>query len=280
VLKKAFHFLLFSNLYIVLCVMTMCWHTAHFFCLEPQLGFNFYAFVASATLSSYSLHWYLSADEMADSPRGRWTFQNKKTLQSLLCFSVIMCGYYSFLYRSHWRVLLPLALLTFLYTAPKIPLAPFRLLTNKAYAKTFYLSAIWTIVTVLLPMQLSDNQCNTLFFIFLINRFLLLYPICLFFDFRDRNEDERSSILNIAQTFTTKQIEYLVMFFGILSLISLVFLLMEKVSFEHLFSLMLPNIFLMATLRKTLNTKSDYWYYFVLDGLMMASGVLLALFVK
>jgi hypothetical protein len=277
VLKRSYNFLLFSNLYIVLCAATMCWHTAHFFCIDAQLGFDFYAFITSATLSSYSLHWYLSANENAVSERGRWTFQYQKILLFLLCISMVSCAYYGLLFWAHWRVLIPLAFLTFLYTAPKIPLAPFRILTKKAYAKTFYLAAIWTIVTVVLPVQCADSQYDTLFFCFLINRFLLLYPICLFFDFRDRNEDERSSILNIAQTFTKQQIGYLVLFFGILSLVSLCALWYQNVTFTNLFCLILPNIFLLATLRKSLNSQSDYWYYFVLDGLMMASGILLAM---
>ena len=270
---------LFSNLFIVCCALLMCWYTAQVLDFEVPLSFDFYGFVASATMSSYALHWYLSASEVDESVRGKWTMRHKKILLFLFVFSTIICTYFCFIFRVHWVVLVPLALLTFLYSAPKIPVWPFYMLAKKAYAKTFYLSAIWTIVTVILPIQLTDNQWNILFYCFFVNRFLLIYTICLCFDFRDRNIDERSSILNITQFFTRRQIAYLIVFCGVLFGYASYAIWLHHVTNIHIFCIVLPFIFLLFTLRKSLYSQSDYWYYFVLDGLMMGSSLVYIVYV-
>jgi hypothetical protein len=170
---------------------------------------------------------------------------------------------------------LPAAFLTFLYTAPKLPFRPFTYLQHLALAKTLYLSVLWTFVTAILPILSAKNPIffQPIHWIFILNRFLLIHLICILFDFRDRNDDKNHGIKSLITYASVKDLYFILFFITIGFFSTLWFFFQTYPVFELLISLATPYIIVLLTFRHSLVTKSDYWFYGVMDGLMLFSSV-------
>jgi 4-hydroxybenzoate polyprenyltransferase len=163
-------------------------------------------------------------------------------------------------------------MLTFLYSAPKLPYAPFAWLKKVAIGKTLFLSFVWTYVTTVSPIIISGQDWQPAFTLFILSRFFLIYPICILFDYRDREDDKRDGIRSLITIFPEKGINAL--FYG--SLIA--FLLVNAGLYFTGYPLLtivflcVPGFILLTLYNTAKRNFSDYLYYFVLDGLMMFSA--------
>ena len=96
----------------------------------------------------------------------------------------------------HYRALLPGILLTFLYSAPKLPQKIFRGLRRIAIGKTLYLAFVWVYVTTVLPIIVAGARWHPSFIFFTASRFFFVYACCLIFDYRDREDDRTAGIVS------------------------------------------------------------------------------------
>jgi len=184
-----------------------------------------------------------------------------------------------FYFIKHWIALGGAVFLTFLYSAPKLSVAPFGYLKNFAVGKTIFLAFVWTYVTSVLPIALDGSHWNLLSALFCCHRFFLIYAICIPFDYRDRDYDRREGIRSMITHFSEKGINFL--FYGSLLLYALVTISFYFFHFSSLviFLLLIPAVVLLPLYPIAKKNFSDYLYYFVLDGLMMFSS-LLTLFIS
>ena len=268
-MKKILDTFIFSNVYIALAAVMMC------YCSQCLFGLffdkNLAIFVFFATICSYSLHWYLTFSEIK-TPRILWTDQNRNLLKVLFIASLLGILGYSFYVFSLWKILFPLAFFTFLYTAPKIPFRFFRFLQGFAAAKTLYLAVIWLCVTVVLPFENAKIVWTNEMILFAFNRFLLIGTVCMLFDYRDRDED--FGIKNLITYFDEKKLN--IAFYTSTSCFFVTcFFLKNTFSNFEIFALALPYFILIGIFSILKNTKNDYWFYVVLDGVVMLSGVVL-----
>ncbi len=161
-LRAAGKWAIYSNVFIAVVAVLMAWQTAYLFHL--QIPNALLPFIFAATLCSYSFHWYLSL-EPADNPRQQWLNRFRWVHGLLWIISVLAVAFYGWQLKAAWPWLLTTALLTFLYSAPKIH--AFRWLRKVAIAKTIYLSLVWTLVTCALPVALANtNETPDRFLIF------------------------------------------------------------------------------------------------------------------
>ncbi|GAB3030071.1 hypothetical protein GCM10027185_33300 [Spirosoma pulveris] len=255
----------------------MCQTTAWLFRLTLPESFLLFTFVG--TLGSYSLHWFLTDSSADYTRRGRWNYQYRSILASLFIGAALTGVWMLWYLRVYLIELLPVVLITFLYSAPKIDSPPFRAIRRIAILKSLYLTFVWTYVTVVLPfLVVSPLQRPTGFLMALwfLNRFLLIYSIALWFDYRDRDVDRQSRWLTLASRLTDAQLYrffYSVVFFFGLTLVAL---------YQHGFTVWnvlcigLPMCLLTLLAQRLLRKASDYLYYIGVDGLLMLSGILLA----
>lgn len=181
------NFVLYANVLMATVAAFMAWLTAQV--CGRALPPAFYTLIFSATLASYGLHWWLTPPQAAPTHRVRWTLRHKPLLL-WLCLLGLLGVLVSVFYLPHIvPYLAPAALLAFLYTAPKIPLWPFVRLRGMAFAKTTYLSLVWTYVVALLPLYASGESLAPLHYGWLVNRFCFVHTVSILFDFRDRHED-------------------------------------------------------------------------------------------
>ncbi len=174
----------------------------------------------------------------------------------------------------HWGWLIVTAVFTFLYSAPKLPVKPFGHLKKIAIGKTIFLAFAWTHITSILPAIFSETEWNASLELFAVNRFFLIYPICILFDYRDRNEDAKEGIRSMITHLSERGID--ILFWGslIVFIITNVLLYIYFISFFESIVLLIPAVILILLYNISKTNISDYLFYFILDGLMMLSGLL------
>ncbi len=273
--KLCINFFLFSNLYISFVAVGSCWFTIHVF--QLHLSPLLLHLIFFSTLSSYSLHWYLTPIVITHSDRTIWTLSKKNILLSQFIISSIITIFLLILHLNLWMYMLPAALLTFLYTAPKLPFRAFTYLQSWAIAKTLYLSVLWTFVTAILPLlaDVTGVIFKPIHWIFIWNRFLLIHAICILFDFRDRQEDQQSGIKSMITYASAKEVYFLFCCINIGLIITFGLFCQQNDSFPVLYSMIAPCLVLLLTLKHSIITKSDYWFYGMLDGLVLFSSLVL-----
>ena len=281
-LRAVLDFVVFGNLYIGVCALVMCRYTQLFFLL-PSKDF-FLPFVFFSTLCSYSFHWFLtpvpsveiivgsfSVSEMRGD-RVNWTLRYKKVLGLLFVIGSLGAIYCFVPLIAYIIWLAPVAFLTGLYSAPKIPFAPFIYLRGYVVGKTLYLTVVWTYVTAVLPLLLLGKEWSLVYSAFVMNRFFLILPICMLFDYRDLQEDKASGIRNLMGFMTEWQmtVAYRVCLF--LGFAMCAWLSLYSISGLRILTLGLAGFVLAVSIPRMKRYESDYWYYVYLDSLMAGSG--------
>ncbi|MBD0331936.1 MAG: hypothetical protein ICV66_04715 [Chitinophagaceae bacterium] len=265
--------LLFSSVFIAVCAVLMSYQT--FIIFTNQINIYYLAFVFFATLCSYNFHWYLTPASVQQSPRSVWSLQHKQMLIILTVLGLAGLFYFFLYLRQYWIWLSISAFVTFLYTAPKISF--FNQLQKIAVGKTIFLSLVWTHVTCILPLVISGVEWHRQQYFFIINRFFFIYAICILFDFRDRQEDKVAGIKSMITQLNEGSINKLFWGSALIAAASLLFMLnyfMVKV----VLAFALPLVVLIIVFSPAKRNFSDYLFYFVLDGLMMLSALLLLIF--
>jgi 4-hydroxybenzoate polyprenyltransferase len=236
----------------------------------PLLFFVFYS-----TVCSYNFHWYLTAQSVTSKRRVVWTQHHKPLHLFLYLIGLSGSVFYFFLLKDHWLAIFFGALVTFLYSAPKIPQTFFRSLKRIAVGKTLFLAFVWMYATTILPIAVSGSSWKPPFTLFAISRFLLVYAICILFDYRDRADDKKEGIRSMITYFNEKGINTL-FFLSLLGFAAVtVSLYRYSYSFYSIVLLLIPGLLAAALYSHAKKNFSDYLYYFVLDGLMMLSSLLM-----
>jgi 4-hydroxybenzoate polyprenyltransferase len=235
-------------------------------------------FVFSATICSYSFHWYLTSQSLVESPRIEWLKNHR--IFHLVFFFIGLTGSAVFFYflLPHWYWLSLSAVITFLYSAPKIPYPFFRALRKVAIGKTIFLTLVWTYVTAVLPVIITGVSFTIPIILFAISRFFFIYAICIMFDFRDRADDKAAGIRSMVTWFSEKRVDQL--FFVSLLIFAICTLMLFRYGFSvlNIILLLVPGIIAASIYDYAKNNFSDYLYYLILDGLMMFSALLMLVF--
>jgi len=274
-LIRAFNFFIFSSIYIALCAMLMVTQTNKLLHLDYNFR-QYLLFVFFSTLCSYNFHWYLTPLTPAEELRVRWTQQHK--ILHLLFFTAGLIGscIYFFYFTGYFLWMSISVLLTFLYSAPKLPFRPFYLLRKIAIGKTIFLSFVWMYVTTFLPIIFSGKKWQANDILFCISRFFLIYSICIIFDYRDRENDKQEGIRSLITYLNNSGVKKLfnssLLIFGI-SIFSLHF---TGVTLPVTLLLLIPGVITLSLYNFATRNFSDYLYYFILDGLMMLSALFTA----
>jgi 4-hydroxybenzoate polyprenyltransferase len=277
VFRKIVDYFVFSSLYIALGAVVMIWQTSRLLLGTPPPG-RLLGFVFFSTICSYNFHWYLTPRSVAPSRRVLWTHHHKTLLFVLYLTGLVGAGVY-FLYLLPWFYALCFAaLLTFLYSAPKLPWPIFRQLQKIAVGKTLFLALVWVYVTTVLPLIIQGAQWTLSFALFTASRFFFTYALCIIFDYRDRKDDRMQGIKSLITLLDDKSIDRL--FWASILLFFLTSFALSRFHYPafYIFLLVIPGLIVAGLYREAKRNFSDDLYYIVLDGLMMFSGLLMLIF--
>ena len=270
---KIFRFFVYSNLFIACCATAMVYQTCQLLVhVWPEPWFV--SFVFFGTICSYSFHWYLTpADANLDTDRTFWLKSNRKIHWLLFWIGLIGAFISGLFLLEFWIWVLLSALITFLYTAPKLPHPYFRLLRKIALGKTIFLAFVWTYVTTILPLIVSGIDWALSFTVFAASRFFFIYAICILFDYRDREFDKKQGIRSLITALSEKGIKYV--FVASLLIFSFLTIIMTRYGFSKstLIILIVPAAATSALYGYARRHSSDLLYFFILDGLMAVSAI-------
>jgi 4-hydroxybenzoate polyprenyltransferase len=234
---------------------------------------NYLGFVFSSTICSYNFHWYLTPFADSETDRAAWTRRHTKFHIVFFFLGLIGSAWFFLSFLDAWFWMLIPVILTFLYSAPKLPQRPFNRLKKVAIGKTLFLAFVWMFVSTLLPVLLHHGSIGNEAILFCCSRFFLIYAICILFDFRDRENDKREGIRSMITYFDERGINFLFYTSLLLFFISTLALYLFQFSIPFLLSLLIPGFIVLLLFDRAKRNFSDYLYYFVLDGMMMFSAV-------
>ncbi len=234
---------------------------------------SYYLFVFFSTICSYNLHWYLTEGDGAEKTRIYWTHQHKNLQLFLVAGGFAMAAWFAIPFLEHWLWLAGSVLFTFLYTAPKMPFRLSLFLRKIAIAKTLYLSFVWTYVTTVLPTVFSESDLEAETILFIIARFFFIYAICVMFDYRDRESDRKEGIRSLITLLNERGINGVFYSSIAISIVAYTSLFFFAMPFFLVLILIIPVIIATMLYPSSKGIRSDYFYYFILDGLMMLSAL-------
>ncbi len=273
VIKNLWSFFIYSNLFIAVCAALMVKQSYDLLLIIPS-DFNFITFVFFSTLCSYSFHWYFSDNSVIQSERLNWVEKFRSIhlfffISGLAGTALFISGLLNF-----WSWLLPAAIATFLYSAPKIPNKYLRWLRKFAWGKTIFLAAVWTYVTAVLPVLFSGKVWDASITCFIGSRYFLTYAICILFDLRDKEDDKAAGIRSFIIYLSEKNIQLLFTFSLLLFTVFTMLLYNQGFGLTDISLLLIPGILLSLLYTKASRNFSDMLYYFTLDGLLALSSIL------
>lgn len=279
---KAIHFLINSNIFIALAAVFLALAT------EAQLG-NASHFQASlvviflATMSDYNLHRFIA---VKDTPKTRQVEKIRWAAEYLTLLKVLILSTSAGLVISLFFVrmeilfaLVPLALLSFLYSIPfpGDPKKPFHLLGIPGM-KTLLIALVWSAATVFLPVIQSGtpvNQASVL--LIFAERFTFIFAIAIPFDIRDIKADVLAGMKTIPVTFGEKRALLIGNSSMIISLMIASFhYLLQNMAFifiAYFVSVGLTLVFINSRKIKGY----PLYYHGILDGSILLHGLLISL---
>ncbi|MFZ9660991.1 MAG: hypothetical protein ACO29O_03860 [Chitinophagaceae bacterium] len=222
-------------------------------------------FIFWSTLCSYNFHKWINLIFEKVHLRDAWDHQHRNVFLILTLFSMCMIAINIEIIIQHFYLFLIAVFSTLLYTLPNLPFKPFKWLRNIATAKTLFLAAVWTYVTVFIPFDIHIKYWASSDFIFLIQRLSFIYAICILFDERDKGEDIIKGIRSIS---TMTNPHWTAFMYYLSTSISLVccFLLYPK---NQLMAIptVIPSLIALFLFNRY-KGKSTIYYTVFLDGLM------------
>jgi 4-hydroxybenzoate polyprenyltransferase len=133
-------------------------------------------------------------------------------------------------------------------------------------------------VTTMLPLIMAESPWKGDFSLFALGRFFLIYSICIIFDYRDREDDKQEGVRSLITYFSEKVIDIIFSVSLVIFALSCIGLFGYHYSAYMIFLLLIPGIIVAGLYRHAKKNFSDCLYYFVLDGLMMFSALLMLIF--
>ncbi|NVO18266.1 MAG: hypothetical protein HXX13_01115 [Bacteroidetes bacterium] len=268
-------YLLFGNIYIAACAVSIALSTFLFLHKEPDI--LLLCFIFFLTIISYDLHAYFNPLLVQSSVRMSWIRVNKSTLLISMIVAFAAACYCFFLLHHLFSWFLLLTLLTLIYSLPRIfpPLNDYLIFIQKI--KVFYLSMIWLMVTVFTPIISSGSKIDFFAILGISSTYFLILLVCLIFDERDKNQlsyEQRASILKKLNNQKTS------MFFHSVLMLAVGSTIIKEILYPDLYIFTANLIAQIAVLlvfitRKT--DRTDYWYYLLVDGILLIPGLMLFL---
>lgn len=271
-MRGLFNFILFSSIYVGCIAILMIWQTNALLHIE-HINYAYYFFVFCSTMCSYNFHWYLTPADYSTSERILWGARHKNLQLSLVAISGIGALYGFWLLKAHWLPMGGAAVLTFLYSAPKLPQRVFVWLRKIAVGKTIFLTSVWIYVTTVLPLFIEGQPYSNNMLLFALHRFFLVYALCIIFDYRDLESDKKEGIRSLITWLSPRNLKKLYVTSLVLSAIFA--LTLYPIDNWLLTAVLLAPVVITALItRYALRDRSDHFYYFVVDGMVMLSSLL------
>ncbi len=209
-LTSLFKFLVYSNIYVSLCVTAFTQLTYTSFNLPTENLWLILTMVFSFTFFTYNLQRVVKFRSKMNATenlgeRLKWVMNNVKYLiAASFVFGLIGLICVFFLNPNCWYVLTPMGLLSFFYVIPFLPLKNKNLtLRQVPFLKIFIIAIVWSIIVIALPFidsysfEFFNTQSAPVFYLAITHVFFFIIGITLPFDIRDMKYDQEDQLKTI-----------------------------------------------------------------------------------
>ncbi|MEB0262607.1 MULTISPECIES: UbiA family prenyltransferase [unclassified Mucilaginibacter] len=280
--QSAFDFLLFSNIFMSLCAVAQALVTFHLIDSKPV--YAILALLFTSTLGIYNFSILLSKPkhpERSPYKRVRWFFAHYRLMITFTIISLLSLIPLFFLLSMESRILLVFsAILAFSYSLPLFTVGEQKFgLRNIPGLKTFLISLVWTLSSVLLPvleakdLHMADITTRDIT-IMMAKRFLLIFALAIPFDIRDLFSDRQAGLKTIPVAWGEKN-AYLFCQFLLAGYIVLLFLFRNNGFNVDFFALTTTAVLMGWLIFKSKREKNEYYYFFYMDGVLILQYVIL-----
>jgi 4-hydroxybenzoate polyprenyltransferase len=194
-------FLLHTSIYTALCALALCLGAERIMLgYIPPLVSPLHALIGGSTLIEYNVHHLFNRRH--DGPD--WTKQAIVWHEAVLGIGTLLCLWA--LPHLSWHVLEGCAVLGLLSLAYSTPLLPFRYkarLKDYGLLKIHILTGVWVMVGTVLPALYWNIPLHD-YWLEIIIRSLLIFPLCIAFDIRDADADLARGIHTLPNTLGIK----------------------------------------------------------------------------
>src|SRR5690606_17928893 len=109
--------------------------------------------------------------------------------------------------------------------------------------------------------------------LYCLQRFFLVYAICIIFDYRDRIQDRMDGIRSLITLMPAKIIRLIFYLSLLFFTASVLLLVVYGFSLLNILFILIPGFITGLIYNRAIKSNSDYLYYGLLDGLMMLSAL-------
>ncbi len=269
-MKRGFNFILYSNLFISFCAAAITAET--FLLIGVAINFHYVLFVFFATLAQYAFPVLIEKNySLANSERHQWVFKHKKFVLAGFVISLVVTGGL-LLFFPHMFIVwfLPIGVISFAYYIPQSGLR------STAGVNAGSVAIVWTGVTALFPILFAEDFLllgpgNYKYATIMFLNFLYIFPLCLIYNVRDMEADRKAGITTFALVHGVKKSIAL----SVITLaLFVVFVIVATFSLEIKIALALSAIISTIVIYFASEKKTDYYYSFWIDGMILLQAVL------
>ncbi len=267
---KWLHFILSHSIFIAVCAVALCFQTA--FLLHIKLTVYLYAFVFFSTICSYNFYWLLSAYFFSVKPVKLFI---KQYYTNVIVFAAGSIGLVFFIqFITDLLAVISLGMfLTLLYAIPLLPFKIFHTARKAGLLKTVLLAFTWSFVTVYIPYkQTPTGNFITLLMLF-NNRFLFMLMLCIIFDARDTNVDKIRGLQSLTTMIKPATVQYIMRGIFAAYIINGIILRAWYDDPVQIIALLVTGAVTAVVYFFSLQKQGYFFYYFLVDGLMLFSAL-------
>lgn len=274
VLKQLLDFILFGNIYVALGAVCLTESTLIQIGSKNNLN-SYFILVFFATMFVYNLQRiFYKSHTSSYSLRRKWIFENQFSIKALTLIG--FAGVFISFFYNNFTILFYLSPLLFLSQAYFLPSINLR---KNPWVKLLTLVIVWTMVTAVVPMLLSNSGTitkNELLHIAV--RFCFMMAICIPFDIRDLLIDAADNVSTIPRLMGENKTRW----FAAISMLVYIILIISEFSIgmfraQLFYALLLSAIINVVIVFMSNSKRSEYFYVAGIDGTMILQGVVLLL---
>lgn len=226
-----------------------------------------------STMAGYNMYWALS----------KYTFSRHLSLKEILAHNYshlilaflggLFLLYYLFRQPATLPYMVVASLLTAAYSLPLWPWSFAQKFRKTGFLKTVLLSFTWAYVTVIIPALPVLKVQVTSVLVLLMARFFFMLILCLIFDVRDKEVDKIRNLHSLATDISISAFRKLALQVFSGYFISGIFLRFYFAETGQVIAFFLSFLMLMGIYLLSFKKQGYFFYYFLVDGMMLFSSL-------
>jgi len=280
ILRRFTDTIIFGNFFIAACAAGLVSETYVLLGYRPIFdGLTFFVFFS--TLGLYNFHRLMGVRRIKPEDRGAitgWAAKHQFTLLMLVIIGLGGMGFFFFqLPVKIISVLVVLGTVSVFYELPLVKYNKrFERLRNLWLSKAFLITLVWAFTTALLPaIKANVSLADYSVWLIMIERIMFIFILALCFDARDVIFDRKDSIKTIPIVFGMEMTNRLYAIFSVLFFsLCLVHFLFLQTEWGTAIAMILSSGATYWVVSRTEPRRSDYYYMFLADGMMLLQFLL------